>query len=113
MTKSIFQIGIRHARYRKTALYLVVLGAAVFFSTSSVFAQSLFDRRDPRLVDPYSNIVAHQKGDLLQIVISENTDVDNRDERSMDKAGSSRCRCLTVLWIGWRSRVRFRRRFVG
>jgi flagellar L-ring protein precursor FlgH len=88
MAKSIFQIGIRRALPEKSVRW-VVLVAAVLFSANNAFAQSLFDRRDPRLVDPYSNIVAHRKGDLLQIVISENTDVDNRDQRSMDKAGSS------------------------
>ena len=73
-----------------TAVHVRVLTiAVVVLSVNVTHAQSLFDRRDQRLVDPYSNIVAHQKGDLLQIVINENTDVENRDERTLDKRGSS------------------------
>jgi flagellar L-ring protein precursor FlgH len=52
-------------------------------------AQSLFERRSPNQIDQYRNYAARQRGDLLSVVISESTDVENRDERSLDKSGAS------------------------
>lgn len=56
---------------------------------SSAEAQSLFERRSPTQIDQYSNFAARRRGDLLSISINENTDVENRDERTMDKSGNS------------------------
>lgn len=52
-------------------------------------AQSLFERRSANQIDQYRNYAARGVGDLLSVIINENTDVENRDERSMDKTGSS------------------------
>ncbi len=52
-------------------------------------AQSLFERRSVNQIGQYRNFVARDRGDLLTILINESTDVENRDERSMDKSGTS------------------------
>lgn len=52
-------------------------------------AQSLFERRSVNQIDQYRNYGARHRGDLLTILINENTDVENRDERSLDKTGNS------------------------
>lgn len=52
-------------------------------------AQSLFERRSANQIDQYRNYAARQRGDLLSVVISESTDVENRDERTLDKSGNS------------------------
>ena len=52
-------------------------------------AQSLFERRDLTRMEPFTNYVARARGDLLVVLINENTDVENRDERSLDRQGSS------------------------
>jgi flagellar L-ring protein precursor FlgH len=51
--------------------------------------QSLFERRSVNQVDQYRNYAARHRGDLLSIMINESTDVENRDERSLDKTGQS------------------------
>ncbi|MEO1526935.1 MAG: flagellar basal body L-ring protein FlgH [Planctomycetota bacterium] len=52
-------------------------------------AQSLFERRSRNQIEQYRDYAARQRGDLLSITINENTDVQNRDERSLDKTGLS------------------------
>lgn len=71
--------------FKILAFALILLGSNV--GTSD--AQSLFDRRSPFQIDQYQNFAARRVGDLLTVVISESTDVENRDERSMDKTGQS------------------------
>ncbi|QEG23384.1 Flagellar L-ring protein precursor [Mariniblastus fucicola] len=66
--------------------------ASLFVLTTSpetAKAQSLFERRSANQIDQYRNYAARQRGDLLSVVISESTDVENRDERSLDKSGNS------------------------
>lgn len=77
-----------HARVTTIAAYLAIsLGFSCVASESK--AQSLFERRSANQIDQYRDYAARGVGDLLSVIINENTDVENRDERSMDKAGSS------------------------
>ncbi|MCR9117029.1 MAG: flagellar basal body L-ring protein FlgH [bacterium] len=52
----------------------------------AAFGQSLWQQRDPRRVNIYHDSKARSVGDVLTIVISETTDVDNNDQRAMDKS---------------------------
>lgn len=55
----------------------------------SLHAQSLFERRSNNQIDQYRDYAARNRGDTLSILIAESTDVENRDERTMDKTGRS------------------------
>ncbi|MGB7346364.1 MAG: flagellar basal body L-ring protein FlgH [Pirellulaceae bacterium] len=68
---------------------LIVATLATQGMTKSASAQSLFERRSVNQVDQYRNYAARSRGDLLSILINESTDVENRDETSLDKSGSS------------------------
>jgi flagellar L-ring protein precursor FlgH len=46
---------------------------------------SLWQRRNKRLVNQFSDVKAHQTGDLLVVLINERSDVENRDRRLMLK----------------------------
>lgn len=63
--------------------------AAVLSFTGELQAQSLFERRSANQIDQYRDYAARNVGDLLTVLINESTDVENRDERSMDKSGNS------------------------
>jgi flagellar L-ring protein precursor FlgH len=66
--------------------------AGVWFtsmSATTLQAQSLFERRSPNQIDPFRDYAARNRGDTLSVLIAESTDVENRDERSNDKSGSS------------------------
>lgn len=52
-------------------------------------AQSLFERRSRNQIDQYRDYAARTRGDLLFVLINESTNVENRDERSLDKTGQS------------------------
>lgn len=57
----------------------------ILFSTASSPAQSLWDRRVPSMVDLVGDTAARHVGDLVTIIVRENTDVANRDQRQMAK----------------------------
>ncbi|MEC8557463.1 MAG: flagellar basal body L-ring protein FlgH [Planctomycetota bacterium] len=69
--------------------YRILSLLMLIWLSSSAMGQSLFDRRSPNRVDRFRNYAARHRGDLLTVIINESTDVENRDERSMDKAGNS------------------------
>lgn len=52
-------------------------------------AQSLFMRRSSNQIDQYRDYAARNRGDTLSVLIAESTDVENRDERTLDKSGQS------------------------
>ncbi len=60
-------------------------------ASAQLWAQpsSLWQRRDPVLVNPYADAKARRPGDLLVIRINERSDVENRDQRLMQKQNSS------------------------
>lgn len=79
---------------RKIKQSLLLLMCSTFIcsltgSSQVAEAQSLFDRRSTNQIDQYRNYAARQRGDLLSVVVSESTDVENRDERTLDKTGTS------------------------
>ncbi len=57
----------------------------------SVIAQpsSMWLRRDPTMVNPLADAKARRPGDLLIIRVNERSDVDNRDQRLMQKQSES------------------------
>lgn len=60
---------------------------ALFFTlATSVSAQSLWKQRDERFASFFVDSRAHAPGDLLTVVIAENTDVLKRDQRALDKS---------------------------
>ena len=68
----------------------LLLSFAFAIPFPSASAQSLFERRSENQIDQYRDYAARNRGDTLSVLISESTDVENRDERSMDKTGQSR-----------------------
>ena len=70
-------------------LLLIGIIALCHLTCDSVYAQSLFERRSVNQIDQYRNYAARHKGDLLFILINENTDVENRDERTLDKSSNA------------------------
>lgn len=70
-------------------LMAALLMCVVGLQTQPATAQSLFDRRSNNQIDQYRDYAARNRGDTLTISIAESTDVENRDERSMDKTGNS------------------------
>lgn len=76
-----------HYVFTRAPLVLMLLVTAIVAKPSS--AQSLFERRSNNQIDQYRDYAARNRGDTLSILIAESTDVENRDERSMDKTGQS------------------------
>ena len=72
----------------KTILILAAMLATLTQSRTSG-AQSLFQRRSSNQIDQYRDYAARHRGDTLSILIAESTDVENRDERTLDKTGQS------------------------
>lgn len=70
--------------------YLFGVSCSVWFLlTTQCIGQSLFEKRDERMMHPVANFVARDRGDLLVVLITESTDVENRDARTLDRQGSS------------------------
>ena len=67
----------------------VVAAMVALCMSESTLAQSLFERRSPNQVDQYRNFAARRKGDLLTVLITESTDVENIDARTLDKDSST------------------------
>lgn len=58
----------------------------VFGTTEFATAQSLWQHRNDSRVFMLTDTRAHGVGDVLTVLIRENTDVENKDERAADKA---------------------------
>ncbi len=69
-----------------TWMLLAMLG------TSPADAQSIWKHRRPGQVNLIGDTAARRVGDLLTILVSESTDVDNTDQRSLDKQSSDQFR---------------------
>lgn len=79
---------------RKSLIHylFIAAGIGVTFATGQTVAgqqSSLWQRRDPALANQFADVKAHRPGDLLVVVINERSDVENRDQRLMQKANSS------------------------
>ncbi|MFO0863139.1 MAG: flagellar basal body L-ring protein FlgH [Gemmataceae bacterium] len=67
----------------RLALYLSF--AAVVFPVSIARADSIWDRRDPYLSSMLEDYRARRPGDLLTLVVSENTNFEGQEKRNMNK----------------------------
>ena len=76
-------------RWKALVALLVLMANAATSPPGVADAQSLFENRNDNRVDCYQNFTARKRGDTIAIVIVENTDIENRDQRRMDKAGAS------------------------
>lgn len=70
-------------------IVLALLGFLIIHAGTHASAQSLFERRSTNQIDLIRDYAAMNRGDTLSVMIVESTDVENRDERSLDKAGNS------------------------
>ncbi|MFK7737089.1 MAG: flagellar basal body L-ring protein FlgH [Pirellulaceae bacterium] len=76
-------------RHRNTAPVIWVLLATLAGVATPAFGQTLFERRSMNQIDQYRTFAARHRGDLLSVLVTENTAIENRDERLMQKQGSS------------------------
>ena len=79
-------------RVRRTCSIVRKFGIAacgILLGASTVQAQSLFERSSLNQIEQYRDYAARHPGDLLTVVVNESTELENRDQRLMDKAGSS------------------------
>ena len=68
----------------RMVVFLALFPSVVFVASSE--AQSLWQRRDPRFSHLVANSTALRVGDLLTILVSENTEVQNRDQRALQRS---------------------------
>ena len=68
---------------------LALISALLLSVAAQAPAQSLFERCDSCQINPFSSVTARSRGDLLVVLINENTDVENIDERTLERTGSS------------------------
>lgn len=73
------------------SLAILTIVSFLSFSAESCEAQrnSLWQRRDSRMTDLFSDVKARRPGDLLVITIDQQSDVENLDQRTMRKQNSS------------------------
>lgn len=64
---------------------IIALAVALAAAVDPCAAQSLFQRSDPSMLFLFRDTSARHVGDLITVVVRENTDVDNRDQRASDK----------------------------
>ncbi|MEM9412982.1 MAG: flagellar basal body L-ring protein FlgH, partial [Planctomycetota bacterium] len=74
---------------RRLLILICLLVAFATIPGGHAEAQSLFERSGTRNLNPFMSVVARERGDLLVVLINENTDVENIDERSLDRLNSS------------------------
>jgi flagellar L-ring protein precursor FlgH len=69
---------------RTKVIYLLV-GVVLFSSVFSAWAGSIWARRDKKMKDMYADDVARNIGDILTIKIDEDSTVDNKATRTLEK----------------------------
>ena len=70
----------------KNGVRVMILSVvAIAVIQSSISAQTLWEKRDPAKAFLFHDLKASRVGDLLTIVINENTDVANADSRALKK----------------------------
>src|ERR1041385_5893703 len=70
---------------RAAAVWVVFFMAGAGLGLGAVRADSLWLRRDPRFADMFQDTRARRVGDLLTIVVRENTDIEHKEQRDMKK----------------------------
>lgn len=80
-----------YSNTRKLILMIAAGWLAIPFCCQQAEAQSrsLWQRRDPLRRNLVADVKARRVGDLLTVTIREQSDVENRDNRSMSKDGSA------------------------
>ncbi len=68
----------------RMVIFFALFPSVVFVAASE--AQSLWQRRDPRFSHLVTNSTARRVGDLLTVLISENTAVQNLDQRALQRS---------------------------
>lgn len=68
---------------------LVVFGGGMTYDIPGVMADSLWKKRDPQRAYLFYDSRARNVGDLLTLIISESSEVENSENRSMDKSSSN------------------------
>jgi len=68
---------------------LCLLACGLLVSIGSANADSLWKRRDPQKVFLFEDSRARRPGDLLTLIISESTEVDNREDKGLNKSSDS------------------------
>lgn len=68
---------------------LSLLAGPIFTNTVAAQSPSLWQRRDHRRTNMIADVKARRVGDLLSIVVNEQSDVQNRDQRLMNKDSSA------------------------
>jgi len=69
----------------RTVLVFVALIVFVLCSTTCTQADSIWAKRDKNMKALYTDDVAHNIGDVLTILVTENSKVDNKAKRDMKK----------------------------
>jgi flagellar L-ring protein precursor FlgH len=69
----------------KLTVYALLAIVSILSVPSTTRAQSLWERRKPNTGYMFYDTQARQVGDLVTVIINENTDVANRDNRTMDR----------------------------
>ena len=71
-------------------MYIFFVSGVVFsFSAAPAVAQSLWQNRTAAWSNPIGDLRAHLPGDILVVTIDQSTDVQNKDQRLLNKQGSS------------------------
>lgn len=72
------------------AIPIAILALVGWGSSGEAAAQnSLWQRRDPAYTNPYADIKARRPGDLIIVQINEKSNVQNRDQRLLQKNNKS------------------------
>lgn len=78
---------------RNLSLFMIVTLSGLFVdSADAQFRNSLWSRRSRQRVSLFYDTQARAPGDLLTIVVSENTNITNRDQRALRKDSRSGAR---------------------
>ena len=68
---------------------IFVVGVVLMYSAAPAFAQSLWQNRTAKWENPIADLRSHRPGELLVVTIDQSTDVQNMDQRLMNKQGLS------------------------
>jgi flagellar L-ring protein precursor FlgH len=81
-------MGRKNKMNKQTILGISIILVSLLVN-SSLFAQSLWEKRDRSKAFLFEDLKARQVGDLLTVIISENTGIKNQDSRNLKKSSSS------------------------
>lgn len=69
----------------KTKLAILILSVVIFAAFMPAKADSIWARRDKKMKDMYADKVARNIGDILTIKINEDSQIDNKAKRTLEK----------------------------